>query len=401
VLRSAVEPQPPVLDDGSAPAPPAPPARTPFAEMTVGAHRLALLRDGVQAFPAMLDAIASARATICLETYILRDDRTGRRFADALSERARAGVEVSLLYDAWGSSLGGAYVDGLEAAGVRVLAYHPIRFSGRRREALGRLAHRDHRKALIVDSRIGFTGGINITDEYAPVEEGGAAWRDTHLSLDGPAARELEYFFRTTWRRAGGAPFDEGRYVGDGRRPDPLVSVISSHVRRARTNIRSAYRDAIRTARQRIWITNAYFLPALLILGDLADAARRGADVRVMVAGTTDVRAVLYASRSIYELLLRAGVRLYEWTGRVLHAKTMVVDGRWATVGSSNLDAQSLRQNLEVNAIVRHPAFAAALERMFEEDLASCEEINQERWQRRPLWVRATSWGAYMLRNWL
>jgi cardiolipin synthase len=378
-----------------------PPARTPFAEMTVGAHRLALLKDGAQAFPAMIDAIAAARSTVCLETYILRDDRTGRRFADALAERARAGVEVSLLYDAWGSSVGGAYVDALEAAGVRVLSYHPLRFSGRRREVLGRLANRDHRKALIVDGRVGFTGGINISDEYAPVEEGGAGWRDTHLRLEGPAARELEYFFRTAWRRGGGAPFDEPRYAGDGRRPDPLVSVISSDVRRARASIRGAYREAIRSARQRVWITNAYFLPAIRLLRDLGDAARRGVDVRVMVAGTTDVRAVLYASRSIYELLLRAGVRLYEWTGRVLHAKTMVVDGRWATVGSSNLDAQSLRQNLEVNAIVRHPSFAAALERMFEEDLASCEEVTDERWQRRPLWVRATSWGAYMLRNWL
>jgi cardiolipin synthase len=369
--------------------------------MTVGAHRLALLRDGVQTFPAMLDAIRAARSSVCLETYILRDDGTGRRFADALAERARAGVEVSLLYDAWGSSVGGAYVDALHAAGVRVLAYHPLRFSGRRREILGRLAHRDHRKSLIVDGAVGFTGGINLSDDYAPEEDGGAAWRDTHIRLEGPAASELLYFFRTAWRRAGGAPFDEPRYAGDGRRPDPLVSVISSHQRRGRANIRGAYRDAIRSAERRIWITNAYFLPAIRLVADLAEAARRGVDVRVMVAGTTDVRAVLYAARSIYEVLLRSGVRLYEWTGRVLHAKTAVVDGRWATVGSSNLDAQSLRQNLEANAIVRHPAFAAALERMFQEDLASCEEINAERWQRRPLWVRATSWGAYMLRNWL
>jgi cardiolipin synthase len=120
-----------------------------------------------------------------------------------------------------------------------------------------------------------------------------------------------------------------------------------------------------------------------------------------MVAGTTDVRAVLYASRSIYEILLGAGVRLFEWTGRVLHAKTAVVDGSWATVGSSNLDAQSLRWNLEVNAIVRHPTFARAVERMFEEDLASCEEISADRWQHRPLWMRAASWGAFLLRDWL
>jgi cardiolipin synthase A/B len=373
----------------------------PFAAMTVGAHQITLLRDGEQTFPAMLEAIAGARSTVCLETYILRADRVGGMFAEALTERARAGVEVSVLYDAWGSSLPSAYVELLRAAGVRVLAYHPFRFGGRSRQVMGRMARRDHRKALIVDSRVGFTGGINLCDAYAPAEGGGAAWRDTHIGLEGPAALELEYFFRTTWRRAGGVPFDEQRYGSHGRRADPLVSVVSSHLRHGRTSIRDAYREAIRSAEKRIWITNAYFLPALRFLRDLADAAKRGVDVRVMVAGTTDVRAVLYASRSIYEILLAAGVRLFEWTGRVLHAKTCVVDGNWATVGSSNLDAQSLKQNLEVNAILRHAAFAAAMERMFEEDLTSCEEITAERWQRRPAWMRATSWAAYLLRRWL
>jgi cardiolipin synthase len=387
---------------GSDPSPAAGlPARSPFAELTAGAHRLALLRDGGQAFPAMLSAIAAARATVCLETYILRPDRVGHLFAAALAERARAGVEVNLLYDAWGSSLPGAYLDRLHGAGVRTLAYHPFRWSGRRREVVGRLVRRDHRKSLIVDSRIGFTGGVNLSDEHLPAEDGGGGWRDTHLSLEGPAARELEYFFRVTWRRAGGAPLDERRYGGDGRRPDPVVSVESSHVRHGRAGIREAYRLAIGGARARIWITNAYFLPQLRLVRALAAAARRGVDVRIMVAGTTDVRAVLFASRSIYEVLLAAGVRLFEWEGCVLHAKTAVVDGRWATVGSSNLDAQSLRQNLEANAIVRDPGFAAALERMFEEDLARCREISAERWRRRPVWLRAASWGAYLWRRWL
>lgn len=377
------------------------PPRPPFAEMDVGAHRVALLRDGAQAFPAMLAAIASARATICLETYILRADPIGWLFAEALAERARAGVEINLLFDAWGSSLPGAYLDFLHGAGVRTLAYHPIRFSGSRRALVERLARRDHRKSLIVDSHVGFTGGINLSNDYAAVEDGGGGWRDTHLRLEGPAVLELEYFFRRTWRRAHGAPLDERRYGTDGRRPDPLVSIASSHLRRSRASIREAYRDAIRGARERVWITNAYFLPQIRLLRALTNAAKRGVDVRLMIAGTTDVPAVLFASRSIYDRLLQAGVRLYEWNGRVMHAKTAVIDGRWSTVGSSNLDAQSLRQNLEANAIVRHPGFAAAMERMFLEDLASCDEINAERWQRRPAWLRAASWGAYLLRRWL
>ncbi len=367
--------------------------------MDVGAHRVALLKDGGQAFPAMLAAIGAARSTICLETYILRADRTGMLFAEALAERARAGVEVSVLYDAWGSSLSGGYLALLHGAGVRTLEYHPIRFLGR--ETWRRLGRRDHRKALVVDSRVGFTGGINISDNYAAVEDGGSGWRDTHLRLEGPAVQELEYFFRSTWQRARGAPLDERRYGVPNRRADPLVSVTSSHQRHARTSIRDAYRDAIRSAQERVWITNAYFLPQLRFLRDLTDAARRGVDVRVMVGGTTDVRAVLFASRSIYEILLGAGVRMFEWEGRVLHAKTAVVDGRWATVGSSNLDQQSLRMNLEVNAMLRDPGFAAALERMFVEDLTHCREISAERWLRRPAWIRAASWGAYLLRNWL
>jgi cardiolipin synthase len=350
----------------------------------------------------MLAAIAAARSTICLETYILRADRTGDRFAEALSERARAGVEVNLLHDDWGSSITAAYVAGLARAGVRVLPYHPIRLVGPSREALGRISHRDHRKVLVVDSQIGFTGGLNLSDEYLVAPGGGPGWRDTHLRLAGPAALELEFFFLHTWRRNGGAPLDEARYGGDsGRRADPWVSVVSSHVRHGRTGIRDAYRGAIDTARQRIWVTNAYFLPQVRFLRRLVAAARRGVDVRVMVGGTTDVPAVLYASRSIYAILLAGGVRMFEWEGRVLHAKTAVIDGRWATVGSSNLDAQSLRRNLEVNAIVQDAAFAAAMERMFVEDLGSCREIDAARWQHRPAWARALSWAAYLARDWL
>src|SRR5262249_25963468 len=154
-----------------------------------------LLRDGAQAFPAMMAAIARAASTVCLETYILRDDRIGRRFADVLVDRAAAGVEVNVLYDAWGSSVGSAYLNELHAAGVRTLAFHPLRLSGEVHQVVAKLSRRDHRKSLIVDGVVAFTGGINISDDYAPVEEGGRNWRDTHIAIEGPAALELEYFF--------------------------------------------------------------------------------------------------------------------------------------------------------------------------------------------------------------
>ena len=378
-----------------------PPQRRPFADLTVGTHKLALLRDGRQAFPAMLAAIAQAKRTVCLETYILRSDRTGTAFANALIERARDGVEVNLLYDAWGSSVSSAMLDRLHRAGARTLAFHPLRFSGKRREIIARLTRRDHKKTLTVDSVVGFTGGLNIADDYAAVEDGGAEFRDTHIRLEGPAAAELEYFFLQTWRRGGGAKIDSKQYGGDGRRPDPLVQVVTSDERRRRHSIRMEYLGAIRGARERILITNPYFLPTIRILHEFGEAAKRGVDVRIMVAGTTDVRAVLYASRSIYEVLLNAGVRMFEWRGRVLHAKTATIDGRWSTVGSSNLDYQSLRQNLEVNAIIKGRELAGALERMFEDDLTHCEEIIPERWMRRSMLTKAVSWTAYLLRDWL
>ena len=374
------------------------PQRRPFAELEVGSHRLALLRDGAEAYPAMLAAIASARSTVCLETYILRGDRTGTRFAEALMERARRGVEVNLTYDAWGSDVPDELLARLHEAGVRTVAFHPIRWGGRLGRFFARVWRRNHRKSLIVDRTVGFTGGMNLSDDYAAVEDGGRGWRDTHLRLEGPAALELQQLFLETWRRA---RLDVPRYAHEGRRPEAEVKVIGSELRASKKRIRRAYLDAIRTARERVLITNAYFLPTFPVRRALSSAARRGVDVRVILAGTTDVKAVLLAARATYGRFLRAGLRVFEWQGRVLHAKTAVVDGRWSTVGSSNLDALSLRVNLEVNAVIEDERFARALERMFEEDLGACREITLDEWRHRSWGERLVSWLAYLFREWL
>lgn len=377
------------------------PATGAYCDLIVGFHRLRLLKDGAQAFPAMLDAISRAKSTICLETYILEDDRVGNRFSDALIERARAGVEVNLLFDTWGSSVSDGYVNRLRENGVRVLPFRPVLHALQDVKLVQQVSRRNHRKSLIIDSRLAFTGGINISSDYAPREEGGAGFRDTHIEFEGPAALELQYFFLRTWKKANGAPIDESRYGRDGRRPDPHVHIVTNDMHRGRVSIRRSYRQAFHGAKQKIYITNAYFLPTLRMLRALCDAAERGVDVRVMVAGTTDVTAVKLATRTIYGRMLRAGIRLYEWHGRVLHAKTAVVDGRWATVGSSNLDQQSLRLNMEANAIIDDCRFASAVEAMFFEDLAHCEEITLKSWQKRPAWERAASWAAYLFRDWL
>lgn len=349
----------------------------------------------------MLEAITHAKSTICVETYILEDDRIGHAFADALIERARAGVEVNLLFDTWGSSVSSGYVDRLRENGVRVVPFRPVLQSLQDVKLVRQVSRRNHRKSLIIDSRLAFTGGINLSNDYANGEDGGGGFRDTHLEFEGPAALEMQYFFLRTWKKANGAPIDENRYIHEGRRPDPYVHVVTNDMHRGRVSIRLSYRHAIRNAKQRIYISNAYFLPTLGLLHGLTDAAKRGVDVRVMVAGTTDVTTVKLATRTIYGRLLRAGIRLYEWHGRVLHAKTAVIDGHWSTVGSSNLDQQSLRLNMEANAIVRDARFATAMEKMFHEDLEHCEEITLEGWHQRPVWERAASWAAYLFRDWL
>ncbi len=385
----------------------------PFADIQVGAHRLAILRDGGQTFSAMLAAIRSAERSICLETYILRDDQTGARFGQALIARARAGVEVNVLYDAWGSSVSIEYLVWLSQGGVRTMAFHPVELSSTIDKTLAKLTLRNHRKLLIVDSKVAFTGGLNISDDYAGEADGGRDWRDTHVRIEGPVVAELLGFFLATWKAAGGPAVTAARHAPDvgsplprraGRRSpapvqDPHVQVAASHLRRGRRTVRHAYGEAIREARSHIYITNAYFLPTVRLLQALRHAAQRGVDVRVMVAGTTDVPAVLHASRAIYGLLLKAGARLFEWEGRVLHAKTATIDRSWSTIGTSNLDRQSLRFNLEVNVIVRDSAFAGAMEAMFFQDLLSCREITLDTWEKRPLLDRAASWVSYLARD--
>lgn len=373
-----------------------------YATLEVGAHRLSLLRNGDQTYPSMLEAIASARSFICLETYIFRADRTGTRVAEALMERARAGVEVNLILDAWGSPLPAGFLRKLREAGVRILLYNPVRISWRAVQTrFARFWRRDHRKILVVDGRVGFTGGLNVGDDYASEAMGGWGWRDTHLRIEGPAVSELLYVFLRTWRGEGGAPIDEGRYRNEGRRPDPKVRVLASDLRRGRLMIRDAYLDAVDSAKRRLWITSAYFLPSGKLVRALKAAARRGVDVRLLLAGTTDIPPARYAAQSFYTRLLKAGVRIFEWSGTVLHAKTALADRHWATVGSTNLDTMSMRMNLEVNAIVEDEQFNAVLARLFEEDLEQCIEVEWRWFRYRPLLDRVLSYVLGRAQRWL
>lgn len=367
-------------------------------------NKIQALRGGAETFPAMLEAIRDARYYVHLETYILCADRTGRRFAEALSERARAGVAVRVIYDAAGSwDLPDAYVDGLRAAGVEVVEYHPIA-PWKQRFGLSRLQRRDHRKILVVDGEIGFTGGLNIGDDYAPAAEGGGGWHDMHARLEGPAVAELARLFRRTWIRSGGRPYpkhEEQAQEVVASAETAFVRTIGNEEYRRRFGIRRAYLHAMRQARLTISIMNAYFIPDRGIRRAMANAVRRGVKVRVIVPARSDVPAVQWASRHLYAGLLRAGVRIFEWTERMMHAKTAVVDSIWATIGSSNLDNRSLLYNLEVVAVAVDPAFGAAMQAQFEEEVARCREVLLDAWRRRPFWHRLVEWFFFQFRRWL
>lgn len=378
------------------------PSRAPYAETRVGPNVVSLLKDGYQAYPAMLAAIAAAKSTVCLETYILRDDELGMRFVEALIERAQAGVEVLLMFDYWGSDVSEETLADLRSARVKLLVFRPWRYLGSLSRAWSKVKRRNHRKSLVVDGHVAFTGGLNISNDYAAVVDGGAGWRDTHVRITGPEAHTLERLFLGTWLEHKGPQFDTARFRRNLSVGCTELRIVGNGFALDRKGIRRAYEEAFARATRRIDVTNAYFLPPAKLVKALVNAARRGVRVAVILAATTDVKLVLYAARGLYPRLLKNGIEVYEWAnGRVLHAKTAVVDSTWATVGSSNLDPLSLRQNLEVNAIITEPHFAAALERMFLEDLAQCQRVTLADVKSWSLLDRALSWVAYRLRHWL
>jgi cardiolipin synthase len=362
----------------------------------VGGNRVKLLHDGKEAFPEMLDAIASAKESVNLETYILRDDKTGRKFVDALSERAAKGIIVRLIFDAVGSyTLSSRFIQHLRNRGVQILEYHPVA-PWRPRWAWGR---RDHRKILVVDGKIAFAGGLNIGDNYAPAEEGGAGWRDMHVRVDGPAAHELERIFRSTWFKNTGRWFPAEGSRAD-KTGDSLVHVAANQEFLKRRFIRKAFIHAIERARRRISIAVAYFIPDRGIRRALYDAVKRDVKVEILVPKLSDVPAVSYASQYLYERHLLRGLRLYEWPGPTLHAKTIAVDRIWASIGSYNITHRSLMHNLEVNLHVLDRRFAGELDDAIREDIAESAELHLDDWNTRPYWDRVRERFFWLLRYW-
>lgn len=333
-------------------------------------NRVTLLFDGPEVYPAMLDRIAAARRWVHFDNYIIRADATGRRFADALIERARAGVAVRVLTDWIGSmSTRRSYWRRLRDGGVSVRIFNPPNFLRLRQNLT-----RDHRKLLVVDGETAVTGGLCIGDEWAGrTARNRQPWRDTAVAVDGPAAAAMDRAFDGVWRLTGEG-LEESEMLSEApERGESAVRVVAGEPGGVRAS--RATELLLAGAAQRIWLTDAYLVAPPGIYQSLIDAARSGVDVRLLVPGTSDLSHVQSWTRMGYLDMLRAGIRIYEWRGAMLHAKTIVVDGRWVRVGSSNLNLSSLVANYELDVIAEDVTLALGMEAQFRRDTERSAEI--------------------------
>jgi len=350
------------------------------------ANRVEILKNGVQIFPSMLSAIRGARKTINLEFYIYWDGQIGRQFAEALAERARAGVAVKVILDAVGSAgMSQSLIDFMHRNGIDMEWYHPIRWY-----TLSRANHRTHRKLLVVDGETGFVGGVGIADEWLGDADSKDHWRETVARVEGPVVAQMQFAFMDNWVKSRGELLTGLDYFPTLEpRGSHVAQVIKSSPSEGSSTVKLMYIVSIVSATKSICIASAYFVPDRDTIRALEGAVRRGVEVRVIVPGEhVDVPIARQASRWHYDLLLRRGIRIFEYQPTMMHAKTMVVDGIWSTIGSSNFDDRSFRLNDEVNVNVYDEGVAAEMERMFFEDLSKSEEITSRKWLRRPWWDR-------------
>jgi cardiolipin synthase len=369
--------------------------------LTLG-NKVTLLENGAQTYNAMLAAIRSAHSSINIEMFIFSDGGVGETFADALIDRQRHGVQVNLMYDSLGSlSTPASFFDHMRENGIAVMQYRPINpFEA----SMGwTLSHRNHRKMVIVDGRIAFTGGVNISEVYASgleTSEHSAPlrlWRDTDVEIRGPAVAEFQKIFIGEWYYQKGPLLSPREYFPKlTRQGDDIVRVIASVPERF-SLIYVTMVSAIANAESNVYITDAYFVPDHQILEKLEHAARRGVDVRLILPGQSDEPFIVSAQRSHYGDLLKAGIKIYEWQGKMLHAKTATVDGVWSTVGTSNLDWWSIARDNELNAIVLGHPFADQMQMMFSNDLENCKPITVKDWEARGLDERLEETAARML----
>jgi cardiolipin synthase len=377
----------------------------------VAGNRVDLLIDGPMTFEAVFAALRTARHHIHLETYIFGDDSISRKMSQILIERKRAGVEVRMVIDGYGALQSDESVlDPMREAGIQIYIYHPFRL----REFLRpwRINTRHHRKMLIVDGRIGFLGGMNISSVYASSSSIGLSnhaksdregWRDTHLRIQGPIVSDLQSLFVTFWaERHDETPLEGSDYFPDlSEKGAVLARVAHSMAEKERYEVYRVYLTAFRLARRSIWITQGYFSPDRTFIDALKAAAWRGVDVRLLLPGLTDSWITIKSSHNHYQELLEAGVRIFERQDVLQHSKTAVIDGVWSLVGSTNLDHRSFMHANEANLVMWGEAFAERMQSQFLLDQEKNTEIHLSQWRQRPFYDRLWETVASLFDYWL
>ncbi|HXI55032.1 MAG TPA: phospholipase D-like domain-containing protein [Polyangia bacterium] len=390
----------PSAEPSAAPAAPDPERYVSEPRELIRGNAVKLLRGGAEIFPAWLSAIHAARVRISLEMYIFSDDRIGRRFADALMAAVKRGVRVNLMYDFVGCrDTPASFFQRLKEGGVHTVAYHRYRFW---RPRFWQLLRRNHRKTLVCDGQIAFTGGLNISDEWMAKSDGGGGWSDAGIRIEGPAVSQMEEIFLLTWnrrarKRARVDPASLPRLPVAG---DTRVVVISNRELLDRFAIRRAALHAIRESGQRVYIANPYFVPDRGVIGALQQAAARGTAVRIIVPSRSDFRLLDMAVRATFGKLLSAGVRIWQ-SAALIHTKAMAVDGAFASIGSYNFDHRSLAYNLEIVVNVLDQTCTNEVVAMLDSEMALGVELTTEIFARRSLLTRALERLAYSLRHWL
>jgi len=360
-------------------------------------NRVTCLSNGDEIFPAMLAAIAQARRTISFETYIYWSGQIGSRFVEALSERARAGVKVHVLLDwAGSSSMDAELLEALRTAGVIVEKYHEPRWY-----SLSRMNNRTHRKLLVADGCVGFTGGVGIADQWLGNAQDPEHWRHSHYRLEGPAVAQMQAAFMDNWMKATGAVLHGEEYFPDlPKIGDALAQVFKSSPGEGSESVRLMYLLSIASAQRSVRIAAAYFVPDDLSLATLVDASKRGVSIEVILPGkTTDTELTRKASSSRWGKLLEAGIAIFEYQPTMFHCKVMIVDDAWVSVGSTNFDSRSFRLNDEANLNIFDSAFALDQVRIFEDDKAHSTRVSLQDWINRPWTDKALEHAAGLLRS--
>jgi cardiolipin synthase len=370
-----------------------------MATMATGAwlapgNRVEVTQNGDETFPRLWEDLRSARQSITLQLYYGAPGRMASTLTGILRERAAAGVRVFVLYDAFGTvDIPPAHRDALRSAGVVVEPFRPIRLS-----TLHLAQNRSHVRGVVVDGRIGWTGGFGIDDKWLGDGRRNGSWRETNVRFEGPAVRQLQAAFVTGWVEATGVMITGRVTIEQFSDGVTAAGLLYTAPTLGSTAAERFFALSIAAARKTLYITNAYFAPDRNFIGLLIAAAQRGVDVRILTAGPrTDVQVVRFAGRAWYQTLLRSGVRLYEWQPTTLHAKTFVVDGMWSTVGSMNFDNRSMALNDESNLMVLDRTVGNQMNRMFLDDLQHAREITLEAFRARSWLQRIAEWGA----NWL